>query len=99
MNLDYIIDYHKYLKKVSINDFMTEKYFLLNYALDEITSRWENFVCDFFGWNSYYLSCFNPAPRKNKPLKEILGEKITDLFDVSFNNKGMTLTRKLQSAF
>lgn len=82
-----------------INDFAIDKYFALNYLLEKITSKWENFVCNFFGWDSYYLPSLYKVPKKNKSLKEILGEKITSTFDVKFSKRGVTLTRKLEPDF
>lgn len=89
------------MKKYNLlNDFIVDKYFSLSYLLEDTISRWDNFVCNFFGWNSYYLpSFYNPLPKRDKPIKEILGEKITRLFDIRFDKKGMTLIRKLEPAF
>lgn len=88
----------------NFDSFTTEKYLSFSSGFEEMASRmekrWEDFVCNFFGWDSYYVNpqiyngtCLSDYPGKIKPLKKAL-DKISDWFDVKFEKGKMVLTNK-----
>ncbi len=79
----------------SLNDFAIEKYLSLSFLLEDTISRWDDFVCNFFGWDSYYFNTsYHSYLNTTKPLKETLEENITKWFDVKFNKNGIKLINK-----
>ncbi len=87
-----------------INYFILEKYLSLDNILERTISRWDNFVCNFFGWNSYYVKPQRERYLESylenvKPLEKIL-DNIAEWFDVKFTKKGIRIVNKnLRTSF
>lgn len=90
-----IIDY--------LNDKIIEKYVSVSNSIYLLNSRWEDFVCDFFNWDSYYLSKdyekYLKDVNSQKGIEEIFSDKIRDTFEFIFDSSGLRLVNKNSTLF